>query len=272
MVITGGSGFIGHHLVQHFTDAGWEVRAPSRPSWALGAPLGDLAADADVVLHGALVGYDRPDAHEANVGGSEALIREFRDRGHGRFIFISSIAATPDAPSRYGRDKFAIQSTLTGPNELAIRPGLVLGEAGLFERVRRLVSRAPIVPLVGGRQRFQTVYVGDLVAAIDAAVELGVSGVVTVAEPEPVEFRALLGEAARLMGRRVRFIPIPFWAVDAALRTAGLLHLRMPVSSDNLAGLRGVRPESVAADLQRLGVTARDYRASLAAILGQSRP
>jgi nucleoside-diphosphate-sugar epimerase len=269
-VITGGSGFIGRHLVRHLEDAGWEVRAPARAQWDLGRPLGPLLDGADVVVHGASVPYDQPRASELNRMGTRLILGEVRGRTRVRLVFLSSLSARSGATSQYGNDKFELQSLLAGPSELAIRPGLVLGDAGLFDRIRRIVARGGIVPLVGGGQMVQTVHVDDLVAAIVVAIDRELDGVIAVAESRPVTFRALLVEAARQMDVRVRFAPVPFWAVDAGLRTARALRLRLPVSSENLSGLRSLQPEDVAADESRLGIPIRDYRASLAAIIGKT--
>lgn len=267
MVVTGSTGFIGHHLVAHFSAAGWEVRAPSRPAWELGRGLGAVLNGADVVVHAAFVPYDQPGASQTNLEGSRALIDEVRSSGHTRLVFLSSMSAHPAARSAYGRDKLAIQSWLSGPSDLTIRPGLVLGESGLFARIRHLVSRGGLIPLVGGAQQVQTVHVDDLVAAVDAAIQKELAGIVTVAEPRPVAFRRLLEDTARLVGANPRFIPIPYWPLDAALRVAGVVRLKLPVSRDNLDGLRAVQPADVTADLERLGVPIRDYRASLRVIL-----
>jgi hypothetical protein len=121
--------------------------------------------------------------------------------------------------------------------------------------------------LSAGGQLIQTVHIDDLASAIQAGVRQGLAGIVTVAEREPVSFRELLAETARLLGRRVIFVPVPYRAVDLAMRVAGLLRVRLPVSSDNLAGLRGLEAQDVGPDLQRLGIEVRDYRASLRAIL-----
>jgi NADH dehydrogenase len=280
VVITGANGFIGARLVEYFSSDGWEVRAlvygepahqlpgVSYRQWTLGEPLGrDALEGADCVIHGAFVKYDQTNASHLNIDGSERLLAECRATGVGRIVFLSSMSAKRDAISQYGRDKFRLQEALDGPRELVVRPGLVLGDGGLFHSLQRFVLGRGVVPLVGGRQLIQTVYIDDLASAIQAGVRQGMAGIVTVAEREPVSFRELLAETARLLGRRVMFVPVPYRAVDLGMRVAGLLRVRLPVSLDNLAGLRGLEAQDVGPDLQRLGIDIRDYGASLRAIL-----
>jgi nucleoside-diphosphate-sugar epimerase len=67
VAVTGANGFIGQHIVRHFSDAGWEVRAILRPGRQCTVPPGvelvaaplaaaDLmraAADIDGIVHAA---------------------------------------------------------------------------------------------------------------------------------------------------------------------------------------------------------------------------
>ncbi len=265
MVVTGATGFIGRHLVKRFTAAGWKVRSLARPTWELGRPLGAALDGADVVVHAALASYAAPDAHQRNVEGSRLLVEEIRDHPPTRLVFLSSISARHDALSVYGRDKFELESLLRGPRELVVRPGLVLGDGGLFHRIRSIVARRPVVPLVGGGQQLiQTVHIDDLIAAISAAIREGRSGTLTVAEPTPVRFRELLAECAQQMHRRVLFIPVPAPVVALVLVSAERLRIRLPVSRDNLVGLQ----TTVVAKTDDIpGVDIRDYRSSLASLI-----
>lgn len=279
IVITGANGFIGRHLVRHFDEAGWTVRAlvhrvPEAQrlgveyrQWQLGDPLGTALDGAGALIHAASVPYDRDDASRTNVEGSARLLAESRGAGVGRVVFLSSMSARLGAISQYGKDKQQIASTFDSPTELVVRPGLVLGDGGLFHRLRRFVEGRRVVPLVGGgHQLFQTVFVEDLASAIVAALERGLDGSVTIAEREPVEFRELLAEIARQRRVRVRFIPVPYRPVAWAMRAAVAVGLRLPVSTDNLLGLRALATDDVSADLERVGVEIRDYRATLRAI------
>jgi NADH dehydrogenase len=263
-VVPGASGFSGRHVVKRSTTEGWLVRPLARPTWELGRPLGDALDGADVVVHTALASYSAPEAHRRNLDGSRLVIQEVRGHPPTRLVFISSISARADARSAYGRDKFELQSSLAGPRELAVRPGLVLGDGGLFHRIRSIVARR-VVPLVGGgHQMVQTVHIDDLIAAISVAIRDGRSGTLTVAEHTPVRFRDLLGECARQMHRRVLFVPVPTWLVAIALASAERLRIPLPVSRDNLVGLQTTE---VASTDDQPGLEIRDYRSSLASLI-----
>ena len=208
VVITGANGFIGERLVAGFDRAGWDVRAlvhrmPESPApgatyaeWRLTETATPSLSGAALLVHAASVRYDDPAASRLNLEGSERLVTEARAAGVARLTFISSMSARDGAPSQYGKDKFEISGMFDGPSDLVVRPGLVLGDGGLFGRLRRFVTRRRIVPLVGGgRQRFQTVHVDDLVGRHGrGGLERELAGTLTIAEREPVEFRVLLAE------------------------------------------------------------------------------
>jgi dihydroflavonol-4-reductase len=121
--ITGGTGFIGSHVVRKLRERGDEVRALVRtpekgePLAALGAELvsGSLADEAairagmegcDAVIHGAAI-YElgipakrREAMYETNVLGTERVLRAALDAGIPKVIYTSSIVALGDTGGR----------------------------------------------------------------------------------------------------------------------------------------------------------------------------
>jgi dihydroflavonol-4-reductase len=112
--VTGGTGFIGGHVVRHLRERGDDVVAlvRSREKAAdlegLGAELveGDLSAsdsvlmacqDCDAVIHGAAVykvgipKSDREAMHESNVRGTERVLDAAWQAGVGRIVYVSTI-------------------------------------------------------------------------------------------------------------------------------------------------------------------------------------
>ena len=233
VAITGATGFIGRALVARFLADGWQVRALARQSppagsagvewhtWELGHHAGGALVGAAAVVHAAAALGDAPaDQHRRNVDGSLQLLAEARSAGVRRCVFLSSMSAHPDAISGYGRDKLAVERAWTGDDALVIRPGLVLGDAGLAGRLLELVARHRVLPIVGAERRLQTVHVDDLAHAIVIATQRDLSGCFTVAERDPVRLDALVREMARLRGTPTRLVPIPFGVARTGLTVA----------------------------------------------------
>lgn len=110
VLVTGGTGFVGSHLLEALVASGDTVRALVRPSserallHRLGvepvvgdledaATLRDACRDCDVVYHAAarvdLVGSDA-DFHRTTVAGTQALVQSARDAAVRRFVYVSS--------------------------------------------------------------------------------------------------------------------------------------------------------------------------------------
>ncbi|HLK11348.1 MAG TPA: NAD-dependent epimerase/dehydratase family protein [Candidatus Binatia bacterium] len=287
VVITGASGFVGGALCAHFASRGWDVRALVRDPAVFTARTGIPAGRCDLpeildttVLDGALAlvhcawatrETDPARAGRVNEEGSRRLLAAARTAAVPRFVFVSTVAASPDAPSYYARSKHAVEGLLDPARDLVIRPGLVVGRGGhgLFQQLLDNMRRTRVVPLFGGgRQPLQTVHVDDVSAAIEAALERSLVGAFNVAELEAPSLRHFLRGMAARAGVRCAFIPLPFGPVLTGLRVLEALHVPFPLRSESLLGLKGLRRVPVAEDLRRLGITVRPADASLADVLG----
>jgi nucleoside-diphosphate-sugar epimerase len=119
----------------------------------------------------------------------------------------------------------------------------------------------------GGRQPLQTVHVDDVCEAVVRAMERGITGALNVAEPDPPTLAAFMRMLAERLRVRCLFLPLPFAPVLAAVRAAEALRLPVPLRSESLLGLKGLRSLPVAEDLRRLDLKARSARESLADVV-----
>jgi nucleoside-diphosphate-sugar epimerase len=273
ILVTGGGGFIGGALLRYFAARGWRAigcgrRRPARVPDAVEWRAYDLASTeisdelfygVDVLVHAA---YAKEDLAR-NVTGSTRLLEQAQRNAIKCIVFISSLAAHEAALSQYGKQKYALEKLFEGRGALVVRPGLVLGEGGIFGAMRAYLREHRLVPLIdGGRQPLQTVYVDDLAAALFAAIARGLRGTYTIAECDPVPYREFYRALGERMGVSVIFVPIPFWAADAAVRAARLLRVPLPIDRENLLGLKAMRAD----DRPRLQPPERDvgdYRSNI---------
>ena len=117
-VVTGGSGFIGSHVVDRLQAAGYEARifdlveSPHHSPGEVETVLGDLCdpnavrraiAGCDAVLHLAAVAdvdqvtRDPAHADRVNVRGTQSLLDGMREAGSARFVYASTIWVYGDA-------------------------------------------------------------------------------------------------------------------------------------------------------------------------------
>jgi nucleoside-diphosphate-sugar epimerase len=287
VAITGAAGMLGGYLCRAFAARGWEVRALVREPSAFhdavpGSRVGrcdlpdridaSLLSGASAVVHCAYAtrATDLALARGVNEDGTRALLEATRRARVPAFVLISTVAAHAGAPSYYARSKYLVEGLLDPGKDLIVRPGLILARRGqgLFQQMRELVRRVRIVPLFdGGRQPLQTVHVDDACEAVVRAMERGITGALNVAEPDPPTLAAFMRMLADRLGVRCLFLPLPFAPVLAAVRAAEALRLPVPLRSESLLGLKGLRSLPVAEDLRRLDLTARSARESLADVV-----
>lgn len=250
ILILGASGFIGSHLSRYAAEQGHDVVAlcrsgkvdgfvgPTR-SWALGESVPESALrGVNCAIHLAHDFSGEGGAHLTEVATLEC-IGELRAKGIARQLFFSSYSAGEHAESLYGRTKLAIEQVVKQyPDITIVRPGLVLGDGGLFGRIRKLSRRAPLIPLPdAGRGTLPVITIERLchetimLACSDAPLREA-----NLFEGRLKSLRELVLEAAAEAGRRPWLLSVPSGLVLALLDLADVFHVRLPVNSDNLRG------------------------------------
>ena len=194
-----------------------------------------------VLIHAAYVPSSvGPDSFEVNVAGTRTLVDAARTAG-AKVIFISSLAAHSGARSSYGRQKLAIEQALDG-NDLAIRPGLIIGAGGIFGRLVTYVRSGKPIPLVDrGQQPLQTIYLDDLLQSALQLVRSDASGYVVLAEEPATPYRAFFEALCARLGCRNRFAHLPSSILLAATTAASRLRIPLPIERDNVLGLLEMR-------------------------------
>jgi nucleoside-diphosphate-sugar epimerase len=203
--VTGGTGFVGSHLVEALLQRGDEVvclvrnpaklqqRFPQRPPQSVAGDLADRTAlrtgcaGVDVVFHaaGLTAARSRAEFFAVNADGTARVLEAAAETAPGlvRFVYVSSQAA--GGPSHHGRPKTETDeaepishygtSKLAGETAVrkaglpwtVVRPPSVYGpyDTGFFSVFR--LARVGIMPVIGGGgQELSLVYVTDLVRAL----------------------------------------------------------------------------------------------------------
>lgn len=276
IAITGATGFLGSALVQHFSNKGDKIIAlvrarPSHPLPGVHYELFDLSNGkcsaqqivADVLIHAAYVPVTSSSrAFEANTNGTMALLKLFAPDT--RKIFISSLSADENSPAIYGRQKAALEKIFIEQHGAIIRPGLILGNGGMFANMRDYLKKKSNIPIFnGGQQPVQTVYVQDLVLAIDKLTSAELNGTFTFCEHEPVHYKEFYSELCKQLGVKPRFISIPFWVAECVVACADSIGITLPINKDNLQGLKLMSAKSTTEDILRLGITPGNYKENL---------
>ena len=221
LAITGGTGFVGSHVISYALGVGYEVNALTRReqpttglNWIRGSlddrpALKALVDGADAVIHVAGV-INAPDAEgfeQGNVSGTLAMLAAATAGGVRRFVHVSSLAAREPQLSLYGASKARAEELVesSGLDWAIVRPPAVYGPGDketleLFKMAKRGLV---LLPPSG---RVSLIHAEDLARLLVALTQRGAAKKLIV-EPDDgtpggwshKDFAKALGEA---VGRR----------------------------------------------------------------------
>lgn len=246
LFVTGGSGFVGRHLLPRLalphqvfclTRSPEGSVFPDRVTVVPGdltsaVSYGEALASSGTVVHlAATTGSASPEEHRrTNLAGTERLLEECRRLGVERFVYVSSVAAKFESISDYpyAQSKRAAESAVreSGLTYCIVRPTLIAGRGGgAWNRLRALARRA-VIPLPGsGAAQTQPVYVEDFVECLLSVLQDGAfwDDTFDIGGPERVTVEALVQAIHRHhTGRRGRVVHLPVDPILPLMRRLGM--------------------------------------------------
>ena len=287
VVVIGGTGFIGGHLLARLAADGVGTLVAARhyetakhlttlPYLDLevadihdDASLRRLLAGRDAVinlvgrLHGGHGDPYGPVFRQLHVELPRRIARTCAELGVPRYLHMSALGASHTGASMYQRSKgdgeLAARSE-PGVAATIFRPSVVFGPGDHFLTVfARLQRRLPVLPLACAQARLQPVYVEDVAAAFavalrephtrGAVIELGGPQVYTLAE--------LVHLAGRYAGHERHVLALPDWAARLEARLFELLPGDPMISRDKLDSMKVdnvVDPQTQALTAETLGI------------------
>lgn len=288
VVVFGGTGFIGSHLVAKLSAAGARVIVPTRryerakhlislprvelveanihDDRALGGLLHGRGAAINLVglLHSRRGQPYGPEFKRAHVELPRRIVAACAAQKVPRYLHMSALGAATDGPSMYQRSKADGEIAARAEPTVAatiFRPSVVFGEGDNFlNTFARMQKFLPFVPLAGADTDFQPIYVGDVASAFCNALadprtrhqvyELGGPQIYALAD------------LVRLAGRYAGHARPVFGIPDAVARVQARLFELMPgepiLSRDNLDSMQVdnvVDPAIQATTAAALGIT-----------------
>ncbi|MCF6121503.1 complex I NDUFA9 subunit family protein [Mesorhizobium muleiense] len=266
VVVFGGSGFVGRHVVRALARRGYRIRVACRRPDLAGhlQPLGNVGqiqpvqanirvrwsvdravqgADHVVNLVAILHESGRQKFTPVHEFGARAIAEAARAVGAG-LTHISALGADLNAQSEYARTKALGEKAVleTIEDAVILRPSINFGpEDSFFNRFASMARYSPVLPLIGGgRTKFQPVYVGDVAEAVARSVDGKVQGgrIYELGGPQVLTFKQCMQEMLAMIDRKRFLVSVPWWVANMQASILGLLPNPL-LTKDQVLQLRG---------------------------------
>ena len=233
IVVLGGSGFVGRHLVARLVAAGHRVVVPTRRREAakhlLVLPTVDVLeenindpqalarvlAGADTVVN--LVAILNEAGRSTFTGVHVDLVRSVVGACHvakvPRLLHMSALGADPAGPSQYLKTKAGGEAVVmaSGLRWTIFRPSIIFGREDAFLNLFAQLSRSlPVIVLAAPNARFQPIYVEDVAHCIVQSVtdDLTVQTRYDLCGPKVYTMRQLVAYAGEVSGAVRPIVPL----------------------------------------------------------------
>ena len=195
ILVTGGTGFVGGHVVHELRGRDLSVRCLVRDlrkgsrlsAWGAELVEGDMTepqslrgalAGCDSVVHLVAIRQGREEQfRRVMVDGTRELLAAAKEAEVRRFVHMSALGtseATKDLVPYY-RAKWETEQMVqtSGIPYVIYRPSFIFGpDGGILPTFVKLARLAPVTPIIGsGRQRIQPIWIDDVAGYFGEAIE-----------------------------------------------------------------------------------------------------
>jgi uncharacterized protein YbjT (DUF2867 family) len=260
ILVTGGTGFVGGHVVHALREAGRPVRCLIRNRGKAGklAALGCDLAEGDVTdsasLRGAIEGVDvvvhlvairqgkREQFQRIMVGGTRDLLKLAKEGGAKRWVHMSALGTSEETKwlVPYYEAKWQMEQDVQGSGlpHVIFRPSFIFGrDGGILPTFRKLAKLTPVTPIIGsGEQRIQPIWADDVATYFERAVDLesATNRTFELGGPDVVTWNDFWQRLKRTLGMRRPSVHVPVGLMEVNARLTERLPGNIPLTRDLL--------------------------------------
>ncbi len=276
IAITGANGYIGTYLSTFLKKQGHTIYAMSRkpcPSadkfihFELGrnneyTSLNDI----DVLIHCAydfsITNYQR--LRRINFEGSLELLKQAKNCGVKKIVYISSTSAFETARSYYGKIKYELEQYAKKWGALTIRPGLVFSDnnKGIVGSIQKMAVKLPIIPIIDrGDQLLFPCHIEDLSTLISHLITKNETNTtpITAACEKPITFKQLILTLANKKHKKPILLPVPYQVLFVGLKLAELAKIPLGLRSDSLKYMNHYNKSHDFSIIRQMGLNFRPF-------------
>lgn len=263
ILVTGGTGFVGTHLIRRLRTENLPVRALVRDSGKaqqlkdLGvevvagalsdkAALEQATADIERVVH--LVGIIQEAGgatfQSVHVDGTGNLLEAAKKANVRHLLYQSALGTRPGAQSLYHQTKWEAEELVRacGIPFTILRPSLLYGPGDQFTiRLSEMIRLSPVLPVIGsGKSKVQPLFIDDLVTCILKAVtsDCCLNEIYELGGPDQLTYEEVTVAIAEALGVRRPMLHLPLFFMRSMARVLESVMSGPPVTTDQLIMLQ----------------------------------
>lgn len=250
LLITGGTGFIGKHLCDHLESKNYSVylttqkpakRTPQQPNthfihYQMGTPFPwDQIPKIDYIIH---LAWDmNPKNSRRNISSTIDLATAGIQNGVAEQIFFSSFSSHESALSKYGSAKFEVEKFFIEHGLKICRPGLVVGDGGVYKKMSSTIFNHKIIPLIdGGTDIVPTIDI-DSLCELTKALLTSKTKTGNFFDKEKKSLKAVLDSIALDNLKSPLFVYVPSRLLLPFVLASEKMGITLPISSENIYGM-----------------------------------
>ncbi len=263
ILVAGGTGFVGGHLIRRLRQGGVPVRAIVRSpkkAQAFKDPgvevvAGDIsdtgslekaAAGVERVIHLVGIIQEAPGVtfRKVHVEGTRNLLEAAKKAGVRHFFYQSALGTRPGAKSDYHKTKWEAEELVrqSGLPYTILRPSLIYGPGDLFTiRLSEMFKLSPVLPVVGsGKSKIQPIHIDDVVSCIQKIVtsDAFLNEIYEIGGPEQLTYDELTAQIAGAMGINRPMLHVPLFFMKPMAKVLETVLPNPPVTTQQLIMLQ----------------------------------
>lgn len=238
ITIFGGTGFLGHYVVKELADFGCKINVVTRnkqkaADLKVGLSLGQLnmvegsindevfvesiVSKSDIIIN--LVGclFERHSGEFAKLHAQfpELLAQLAQKHQLDQFIHISALGVDKSETSLYASTKHAGEKAIKEhySKSVILRPSVIFGfEDNFINQFASISTISPFIPLImGGKTKFQPVYVGDVAKSIAKIIQTNKynNNIYEIGGPDIYSLKKMIEMILQTLNRKRILINLP---------------------------------------------------------------
>ncbi len=262
IAVTGGTGFVGRHLVNRLLrdnhsvtvmihrNSGeniFENRVRIVPGSVDSTSEMTMAfQDCQIVFHlvGIIAETKRNTFEKTVAEGTRNVAAACREAQVKKIIYLSSLGTSEFAETAYHRTKYKAEQTVikSGLEWVILRSSIIYGKGdGFLTIMSKVIRMLPFVPIFGhGKYKLQPIQIDDLTEAMAQAVNNPhASGqIIDIGGPEQLDYVTVINTIKKALGKKRLNFHIPFEVIKPVAAVMEFFLKPAPLTVDQLTMLR----------------------------------